>query len=147
MADESIIIKCKECGTPNRVSTGRLSDKPVCGRCKAELPPVLSSPVNVTDRTFEDEVMNSPVLVLVDFWAPWCGPCRMMGPILDGLAKELSGRLKICKLNTEENRVIPSRFKINAIPAMLLFKGGVLLEQIVGAHPREALLNKIQKFI
>jgi len=80
--------------------------------------------IQVTDGNFEQEVLKSPVPVLVDFWAPWCGPCRAMGPIIDELAVEFEGKVKICKMNVDENSASPSRFGIRAIPTLILFKDG-----------------------
>lgn len=100
-------------------------------------------PVDITDRSFEKEVLSFPAPVLVDCWAPWCGPCRMVAPILDELASEYAGRLKIAKLNVDENPETASRYDTRSIPTMLIFKGGTLVERIVGALPKE----KIEQYI
>src|SRR5271165_2918496 len=95
--------------------------------------------VHVTDASFEQEVLKSDTPVLVDFWAPWCGPCKAIAPILEELATELDGKLKIAKVNIDENDGIAVEYGIRAIPTMLLFKGGQVAEQIVGMMPKAAL--------
>ncbi len=99
----------------------------------------------VTDGNFEQEVLKSPVPVLVDFWAPWCGPCRAMGPIIDELSTELEGKVKVCKMNVDENSASPSRFGIRAIPTLILFKNGEVVEQSTGAVSKSSIKDMIAK--
>ncbi len=99
----------------------------------------MSNEIQLTDANFEQEVVKSGIPVLVDFWAPWCGPCRMIGPVIEELAKEYDGRIKVCKLNTDENPETASRFQISAIPTILFFKGGKMVKDAVGLQPREEL--------
>ncbi len=96
-----------------------------------------------TDASFETEVLKSSVPVLVDFWAPWCGPCRMIAPHVEALAGELAGRLKVGKLNVDENVDVPGRYRVQGIPTLLLFKNGQVQEQIVGYTSKEALKSTI----
>lgn len=95
--------------------------------------------VNVTDALFEDEVLKSDVAVLVDYWAEWCGPCKMIAPILEEVAKEYDGRLKVCKLNIDENSETPPKFGIRGIPTLMLFKGGNVEATKVGALSKSQL--------
>lgn len=90
-----------------------------------------------TDANFRNDVLNSDQLVFVDFWAPWCGPCRAVGPTIEALAEQLDGSVKVGKLNIDDNPQSPSRFGINSIPAVLLFKNGQVVETIVGVRPQE----------
>ena len=101
----------------------------------------------VTSATWEQEVLKSPTLVLVDFWAVWCGPCRMIAPTVEELAKEYTGKLKVMKLNTDENPDIASRYKIMGIPTIMLFKDGQKVDQVVGAVPKPQLKAKIDSFL
>jgi thioredoxin 1 len=91
--------------------------------------------IEVTDDTFDNEVLQSQVPVLVDYWAPWCGPCKMAAPVLERIAGEYEGRLKICKVNVDEEREVASKHRIMSIPTMFLFKDGEVVDQIVGVTP------------
>ena len=101
--------------------------------------------IQVTDGNFEQEVLKSPVPVIVDFWAPWCGPCRAMGPIIDELAVEFEGKVKICKMNVDENSASPSRFGIRAIPTLIMFKDGEVVDQSTGAVSKSSIKDMIAK--
>ena len=105
-----------------------------------------NKPVIVTDSTL-DAALNQYPLLIVDCWAEWCGPCRMIGPIIDELAKELSGRAVFGKLNVDENMQTSNKFRISAIPSLLVFKNGKLLDKLVGAYPKATLAGKIQKYL
>ncbi len=91
--------------------------------------------VEVTDENFESEVLGADVPVLVDYWAPWCGPCRMAAPVLEKIADEYEGRLKVCKMNVDENREVASGYRIMSIPTLQLFKDGELVDQVIGVTP------------
>ncbi|MDK7750355.1 thioredoxin [Brevibacterium sp. UMB10442] len=101
----------------------------------------------VTDATFKEEVLSSDLPVLVDFWAPWCGPCRMVGPIVDEIAQEQADKLKVVKLNTDENLETASAYGITSIPALYVFKGGEVAKTIIGARPKPALEQELADFI
>jgi thioredoxin 2 len=141
MGNDAIITRCPACGTKNRIPWDRLGETPVCGKCRASLKDVIGTgaPGIVTDATFNQEVTAYPGAVLVDCWAPWCGPCRMVAPILDQLAAEYRGRAKIVKLNTDENPGISSKYSIKSIPTMLLFKNGAQVDRLTGALPKQEI--------
>lgn len=103
--------------------------------------------IDVTTATWDKEVMQTQGLVLVDFWAVWCGPCRMLAPTIEELAKEYAGRIKVAKLNTDENPDIASRYKIMGIPTVLFFKNGEKADQVTGAVPKSQLKTKIDSFL
>jgi len=107
----------------------------------------MTKPADVTDQTFESEVINADVPTLVDFWAPWCGPCRMVAPIVEELAGEYQGRVKFVKLNTDENPAVSGRYGIRSIPTLLVFKGGEVKGQIVGFRPKSELKNRLDSVL
>ena len=132
------IVACPACGAKNRLTSPPAGTLPSCGRCGTSLPWLVKG----ADATFEREV-QSPVLVLVDMWAPWCGPCRMVAPVLEELSRELAGRLKVVKLNVDDNPVTASRYRVQSIPTLLLFRGGELVDQVVGAMPKGPLRQRL----
>jgi thioredoxin 2 len=143
MADPQL-IRCPNCGATNRVPMEKMHEglAPVCGRCKA---PLLAQPepLVVTDGSFAADVERSPLPVLLDMWAPWCGPCRMVGPVVEDLARELAGRLRVGKMNVDDNPMTSSRFVIQSIPALLIFSGGQEIDRIVGAVPKGEILRRL----
>jgi len=103
--------------------------------------------LEVTDASFDQEVLRSEQPVLVDFWAVWCGPCKAIGPIVDSVATAYAGKLKVAKVNVDENAGTPSRFGIRGIPALLFFKGGKVADQVVGFVPQDVIEEKIKKLL
>jgi thioredoxin 1 len=104
----------------------------------------MAAPRDVTDTTFENDVIKSDLPVLVDFWAPWCGPCRMVAPVVEELSEEYSGKVNFFKMNTDENPSIPTQFSIRSIPSLLIFKGGELQDTIVGFRPKSDLKKRLE---
>ncbi|MDX8402411.1 MAG: thioredoxin TrxC [Mariprofundaceae bacterium] len=144
--NEKIEIPCVHCGTLNRVEKSALApevvDRVRCGKCGDEVLP--DAPVAATDASFTREVERYPLPVLVDFWAPWCGPCRMVAPVLEELAGSLRGRVKIVKVNVDENPRLAAEYGIRSIPTMMLFRGPLLVDQLAGALPAKALRQWIE---
>ena len=141
-------MRCPACGANNRVPAEKLSERlaPVCGRCKTPLSPS-THPTIVTDANFAEQVERSPLPVLLDMWAPWCGPCRMIAPIVEQLASELAGRMKVAKLNTDENPMTGSRFNVHSIPTLLVLKDGKEIDRLIGAMPKQEILRRLQGVI
>lgn len=147
------IITCQNCGTKNRVDESAAQmGQPVCGKCGAHLAAGGSTahdgePQIISDDSFSRDVIEASSIapVLVDLWAEWCGPCRMIAPVLDQLAAESRGRYKITKLNIDENPQVPGQYGIRSIPTMLIFKNGRLVDQIVGAMPKQLIAARLAK--
>ena len=145
---EAQIIRCSSCGAVNRVSAEKLAQglRPVCGECRKPLT-AGAKPFNVTDVTFAAEVEKSPLPVLLDLWAPWCGPCRMLAPVLDELAFEMSGKIRVAKLNVDDNPVTASRFNVRSIPALVVIQGGREVDRMVGLQPKAEIARRLQRFV
>lgn len=101
----------------------------------------------VTDTSFKQEVIDSDVPVLVDFWAPWCGPCRMVAPVVDEIAEQYQGQIKVVKVNTDENPNVASQYGIRSIPTLMIFKGGQRVDMVVGAVPKTTLASTLEKYL
>ena len=105
------------------------------------------SEIQLTDDTFDKDVVQSPEPVLVDFWAPWCGPCRMLTPVIEEISKEYAGKVRVAKINTDEHPNAASRYKISAIPTLLFFKGGKVVEQLVGVHSKAEIKKTLDGLV
>lgn len=145
---ETQLIRCPHCRTTNRVPRDKIQQglQPVCGQCHTPLL-VSSKPLTVTDATFAAEVEQSPLPVLLDLWAPWCGPCLMMAPMLDELAVEMAGRVRVAKLNVDENPVTAGRFNVRSIPTLLALKKGLEVDRIVGVQSKSDIARRLQQVI
>jgi thioredoxin len=145
------VIACAKCGAKNRVDENRLAGSEAkCGRCGTTLADTgngtTTKPMVITDASFQQEVLQaSGPPMLVDCWAPWCGPCRIIGPIMDQLAEESEGRYRIAKLNVDENPQTASRYQIASIPTMLIFKNGNLIDRMVGAQPKPVIVDHLNR--
>lgn len=138
----SEITTCRGCGGKNRLGTPPVGQVPRCGRCQEPLPWVVSA----SDADFEAAV-NSPTPVVVDLWAPWCGPCRALTPILEEIAADNAGALKVVKVNVDQSPVIQQRFGAQSIPMLVLLQAGKKVDTSVGAKPKPALQAWIQPFL
>src|SRR3954452_13278603 len=145
-----MVVACPNCGAKNRVDESRAGRmQPVCGRCGQKLPVTSTTdgpahPVTITDQSLPQELSRAGAKpVLVDCWAPWCGPCRMIAPVMDQLAAEAAGRYVVAKLNVDENPATAGRFHIDGIPALLIFKNGQLVDRIVGLQPKQAIASRL----
>jgi thioredoxin 2 len=142
------LVRCPSCGATNRVPLEKIQRglEPRCGRCKTPLV-ISTKPVTVTDATFASEVERSPLPVLLDMWAAWCAPCRMISPALEELALEMAGRVRIAKLNVDENPGTAARFNVRSLPTLLVLKGGREIHRIVGAQPKPEIAHRVERAI
>ena len=145
---DALVVRCPSCGVGNRVPRAKIEQRlePVCGRCKTPLR-VDTKPIVVTDESFSADVERSPLPVLVDAWAAWCGPCRMIAPVIDELAAEMAGRVRVVKLNVDENPATAARFDLRSIPTLLVFKGGREVDRIVGVQPKSEISRRLGSLI
>lgn len=147
MTDTSF-IQCTTCGATNRVPQDKLEQglRPTCGSCKAALVDG-GRPVIVSDATFASLVEGAPMPVLLDMWAAWCGPCQLVAPVIDELASTMAGRVRIGKLNVDENPATAARFGVRSIPTLLVFKHGQEVDRIVGVQPKPEIIKRLERVI
>jgi thioredoxin 2 len=148
------VIRCHNCGIKNRVEPLKLVERQAkCGKCGTPLDPsqnldqgAAGKPLVATDANFQQTLNSAGDLpLLLDCWAEWCGPCRMIAPVLDQLAAESDGRYVIAKLNVDENLITAARFNIKSIPSLLIFKKGQLVDRLVGAQPKQAIAEHLAR--
>ncbi len=139
-----MIVDCPSCGVKNRVPAARLDENARCGKCKTSLVPLGATTAVESSSDFIELIKSSPVPVLVDFWAPWCGPCRMVGPELSRVASEKKGQVVIAKVNTDELGDVAGRYDIQAIPTMILFSGGREVKRLQGAMRAPAIVAQLE---
>ena len=145
---KSLVVACANCGTKNRVQFDTALEKqPICGKCKTSLPAPSSEPVIVTDSNFASVVESSHLPVLLDMWAAWCGPCRMIAPTISILASELTGKVLVGKLDVDANPRTAGRFSARSIPTLLIIKNGKEVDRLVGVQTREAILRRLEPFV
>ncbi len=138
-----VIRACAQCGTKNRVPGAHLADTGRCGACKQPLPPV-SEPLAADVALFDEVVRTAKVPVLVDFWAAWCGPCRMVAPEVERTAAAMAGRAVVLKVDTEAQPELAGRYQIRSIPMLMVFSGGKLVQQQAGAVRSEQMVGWLQ---
>ena len=143
-------LRCQSCGTKNRIPDEKAGQTAKCGKCGSHVETttlLISSPVAIGDHDFHEQVLQSQLPVLIDCWAPWCGPCKMIGPIMDELAAQWKGKVRICKLNVDENPQTAAKFQIRSIPTLLIFDNGKLKDTMVGAFPKQQISQAVAPFL
>ncbi|RTZ98033.1 MAG: thiol reductase thioredoxin [Deltaproteobacteria bacterium] len=144
------MFRCPNCMTKNRIPQDKVGTIAKCGKCATRLDTknlFLPQPVTITDGNFERMVIQSPLPVLLDCWAGWCGACTMLSPVIEALADEWKGRVRVGKLDVEANPLLNARFTIRSLPTLLIFDGGQLKDTLIGALPKPQIVQKMAPFI
>ena len=147
---QSYTMRCGVCGTKNRVPADKVERPARCGRCKGNFdtsPLSVGTPVTVTDGSFEQAVLAAPLPVLLDCFAAWCGPCRMLEPVLAELAGLWRGRVRVAKLDVEKNRMIAGRYQVRSTPTLMIFENGRLRDSVAGALPKAQIMERVRPWI
>jgi thioredoxin len=139
MHDE-FVVKCRNCSTKNRVMLSKVHSLPRCGKCQEQLI-IPDRAVSINENDFSREVLEETIPTAVDFWAPWCGPCTMVAPILEEIAHEYQGKIKIVKINSDDNQNLSAQYSIQGIPTLVLFRDGREIDRLIGVAPKENIVR------
>ncbi len=143
----SLVVTCNNCGTKNRIPADKQHLGPKCGKCKSTISiGATAVPVELDDSTFSGFISRVSKPVVVDFFSPTCGPCKMLAPVIDAMARKFYGRVIIAKLDTSRNQMTAAQYRIKAVPTLLFFKNGHLVDQVAGALPEQDLTLLLEKF-
>jgi len=150
MVQDSFISRCKQCGAKNRIPRSRAAERAVCGKCRAPLHLAAAYPeyaIDVNERAFDAEVLRFSGPVLVLFWAPWCGHCRLLLPVVDELASEYGGLIKFAKIDLDKSPGLASKYQVQSVPTMLMFKNGQLVNRLPGALPKDQIVYHLRTLL
>ena len=140
-----MIIVCASCGAKNRVPEEKLTAQPSCGQCHQPLLPL--APIELNEQNFSNYITNSDLPILIDLWAEWCGPCKMIAPVLEELAGDYDGKADILKLDVDENPSTAAKYEVMSIPTLIVFKDGEAVDKVVGFQPKENLAEVLDKHL